>query len=359
MRGLALLLLVLLPARAWAQLDYEGLNRALSEAVVVPAYERLAEAAARLPTDVGAFCERPTPESYERGLAAFDAAMDAWQRAQPIVFGPVSWDGRAARIEFWPDKNGVGARQLRKALAAMDPELVAPGGLEGKSVALQNLAALERLLFGHGEPLAAGGGSEEDRYACALATAIARFQAGLTAALRDDWTGPEGYLEAVVRAGAGNAHYAAADEASKDLLKSMAGALDTAIQLKIERPLGSSPKKARPRRAESWRSGRSLDNIVANLETARALYETPGGFGDLMIAAGSGPLDLGLRRAFADALELARSVGMPLREAVKDPEGRARLEALLQKLKSLRLLISGSLASDLGLTVGFNAMDGD
>lgn len=359
MRRLALLILLVLPAPAWAQPDYEGLNRALSEAVVVPAYQRLAGTAARLEADIGAFCEQPTPEGYEKSLAAFHAMMDAWQRAQPIAFGPVTWEGRAARIEFWPDKNGVGARQLRKALAAMDPELAAPGGLEGKSVALQSLSALERILFTRGERLAAGGGSDEDRYACALAVAIARYQAALAAGLVDDWTGPDGYLAAVLGAVGGNANYATADEASRDFLKSLVGAIDAAIQLKIERPLGASPDKARPRRAESWRSGRSLDNIVANLETAQALYIAPGGFGDLMTAVGSGPLDLGLRKAFEDALALAHSVGMPLREAVKDPEGRAHLDALLEKLRSLRLLISGSVASDLGLTIGFNAMDGD
>jgi len=344
---------------ARAEPSYETVNRALTDQVIVPAYQQMAAAMAGLDAASRAFCAAPDAASLAGAMDAFGRAMDAWQRAQPIALGPVTWNGRAARIEFWPDKSGTAARQVRRALQDRDPALVVDGGLEGKSVALQNLATYERLLYERGEQIASAGASDEDRYACALMAAIARFQAGLSAQILADWTAPGGYREAVVGAAAGNEHYAADDEPAVELLKSISGALDLAIQVKLERPLGKSIDRARPKRAESWRSGRSLDDIAANLETARQLYAVTGGFGDLLAAAGAGPLDIGLRKQFDEAVETARSIGLPLHQAVTDAPARARVEDLVAQLKRLRLLIAGPVADEIGLVIGFNALDGD
>ena len=53
--------------------------------------------------------------------------------------------------------------------------------------------------------------------------------------------------------------------------------LDNIVANKLERPLGKSLKKAKPKRAEDWRSGRALANIIANLKTIKSLYTEPGG----------------------------------------------------------------------------------
>lgn len=363
MRGRLLCLLLLgavaLGAPARAEPAYGGLNRALIDHVVVPAYRQMAAATTILSEATEDFCANPSRSGLAATVAAFHGAMEAWQRAQPIVFGPVTWDARDSRIHFWPDRGGTAARQIRRALQAQDDKLIAPGGLEGRSVALQSLSTYERLLFGRGAAIAAGDATREDRYACALAGAIARFQSQLAAEVLADWTGTDGFRDAVLTADTGNQHYLAAEEAASDFLKSLSGSLDRAIKLKLERPLGGSLELARPKRAETWRSARGFDNIVANLETARALYGTAGGFGDLLRAAGAAPLDQGLRDAFTRAIEALRGFERPLSQAVADPAARPRVEALLQDLKSLRLLVAGPLAEEIGLVVGFNALDGD
>jgi len=351
--------LVLAGGPARAQPAYQELNRVLTEQIAVPAYTHMAAAMRGLDTTTAAYCQTPGTDRWTAVLESFHAAMDAWQRAQPIAFGPVTWDGRAARIEFWPDDRGVAARQVRLALQAQDPDLVAEGGLQGKSVALQNLATFERILFGTLKAVASGENTAADRYACGFAAAIARFQAGLAAKILDDWVKPGGFREAVLNATAGNEHFLDAGEAAVAFLKSLSGTLDLAIRLKLEPPLGESVETARPERAESWRSGRSLENPVANLETVRALYAVPGSFGDLLKAAGAGALDIGMRKDFDTAVDLARSIPVPLHLAVADQAARGQLEALLEKLKSLRVLVSGPLADEIGLVVGFNALDGD
>lgn len=347
------------PGHAQEAPDYEALNRALTDRVAIPAYEDLAEAMTGLDAATRSFCQAPSESSLTSAKDAFHEAMDAWQRAQPIVFGPAAWEGRASRIQFWPDKGGTAGRQMKKALQARDAALLETGGLDGKSAALQNLSTYERILFGRGEAIASDQATADDLYACALAAAIAGFQADLSGRILADWTGPGGHREAVMTAAQGNAQYAGADEVATQFLKSLTSALDLAIRLKLERPLGKTIEKARPRRTESWRSARSLRNIVANLETARALYASAGGFGDMLMAAGAGPLDVGMRATFDEAIARAQAIDLPLSEAIADAEERAELLELLERLKSLRILISGPVAEEIGLVVGFNALDGD
>jgi predicted lipoprotein len=202
MRRAALVALVVLTgfaARAVAQ-TYDTLNSALVDAVVVPAYQAYAAAAAQVPAPIEALCADPGPAPLEVAQQAWREAMLAWQRAQTIRFGPVIDDGLAPQIEFWPDKHGTAGRQMSRALAEQDPELLDAGKLEGKSVGLTSQATLERLLFGQAlqDP-------DQGAYACAYALAVARHQADLAARLVAAWTGPDGFRAAVASAGSGNA----------------------------------------------------------------------------------------------------------------------------------------------------------
>jgi predicted lipoprotein len=357
-----LLLLILLTAvpAAGAASVFEDLNRELADRVVVPGYQRFAAATATLGAALADFCAQPTPERLQAARGAFAQAMLTWQHVQPIGFGPITAEARASRIQLFPDKTGAISRQLNRALAEKDPALVAPGGLADKSVALTGFPALEQILYADARLPAAGASGRDADYACALAAAIARNLAGLAAGVLDDWQRPGGFRDIMLTAAAGNDAYFEAEEASGDLLKSLHTALQSVIASKLEAPLGASLDQAKPRRAENWRSGLSLPGIRANLETAQALYESPGGFADaLQVLAEEDQLDQALRRGFSRALAQLDAVKLPLPTAVEDPAGRAQVEALLAEIKGLRLLVSQELAPALGLLVGFNAMDGD
>jgi predicted lipoprotein len=290
---------------------------------------------------------------------SFHAAMNAWQRAQAIGFGPVTKEGRTARFEFWPDTGGSTDRQIRRVLNERDPVLVADGGLTGKSVAVQNLATFERLLAENVSRLAGAGsaGTPEDKYACAWMSEIARFQLRLATAVTDEWV--NGFAATVIGAEAGNAAYPDARAAATDYLKSLSAMIDIVIRQKLERPMDASVAKARASRAESWRTKRSLDNIVANLESARALFVTPGGFADLLAAAGSEALAAGMKGQFDHIIASAKGLGTPLEDALGEAAMRPKLEDLLRQLRALRVLIQGPLSTETELVIGFNALDGD
>ena len=364
MRGIRLVLLLAaaltlsLPARAADVL--ETLNRQLADEVLIPAYQRFADAAAGLGTAIAGFCAAPDPARLADARHAFEQALDAWERVQPIVFGPARAGGRTMIIQLFPDTRDAVNRQLAKALAAREPALVAAGGLDGKSVALTGFPALEQILYDDARLPAPGARSEAADYACALAAAIGRNLAAQAAALLDDWQRPGGFREAVLTAAAGNDTYQSVDEAAGDYLKSLHTALQATIALKLEGPLGKSLDGAKPMRAEAWRSGRSLASIRANLETAQALYASPGGFGDALRAQpDEGQLDDAMRRGFERVFATLDGVGLPLDKAVEDPAARPKVETLVTELKALRQLVAQELAPALDLAVGFNALDGD
>ena len=364
MRGTRLVLLLAaaltlsLPARAADVL--ETLNRQLADEVLIPAYQHFADATAGLATAIAGFCAAPDPDRLADARHAFEVALDAWERVQPIVFGPARAGGRTMIIQLFPDTRDAVSRQLARVLAAKDPALVAAGGLDGKSVALTGFPALEQILYDDARLPTPGAHPADADYACALAAAIGRNLAVQAAALLDDWQRPGGFRDAVLTAAAGNDTYQSVDEAAGDYLKSLHTAFQAIIALKLEGPLGKSLDGAKPMRAENWRSERSLASIRANLETAQALYLSPGGFGDALRAqADEDQLDSALRKGFERTFATLDAIGEPLHRAVEDPAARPKLETLVTELKALRQLVAQELAPALDLAVGFNALDGD
>ncbi len=331
--------------------DFAAANRVWSEQVALPRYLAHEETTAALADSLAAYCAGET--ELAAAHAAFHAVMDSWQRLQPLTLGPIMEGFGPARVQFWPDKRGIGAKQLRSALADADPALLDEDVLAEHSVALHNLQTLELLLFGDNP-------SAPDSYACDLAAAIARHQRTLAANLHDGWQGPDGFLAEVISADSGGSDlYYDAFEVSTAYYGALAAGLDTLIATKLEPPLGDDLAGSRPKRAENWRSARSLANIRANLKTLRELFVVPAGFADLMDQTGSSALAQGLVDQFDAAVAQIDAIEVPLRDAVGEAEARAELVELLATLARIRLMVSGPVARELGLVAGFNASDGD
>ena len=349
----ALAVMLALPATALAAPlpddDYAALARAVIDQVVIPAYAEHARATRRLAPAIERHCMNPAAADATAVPKAFGEAMDAWQRASPFSFGPVMNGAGRARIAFWPGRRGSAARQMRTLLRTRDESLLDPRRLAGKSVAVKDLQALERLLFE----------VPRDAYTCGLAHAIARYQSEIAAEILDAWTREGGFRHAALAAGGDNDVYEDDSEVARDLMRALTETLESVVAQKLAPPLGESAERSKPKRAESWRSGRSLRNVILNLESTRALIETPGGFADLVTRHGEAALAESLREGFAAAISKAESITLPLRDAVTHPGERAKLLDLLQNLRALRALVAGPLSRATGILVGFNSQDGD
>ena len=335
--------------------DFAALNAAMVADYLLPRYEAFSAAGEVVDEALRQDCVDGQLDAAQSG-EAFHGMMDAWMTIQHLRFGPSEFLLRADRVQFWPDKRGVTGRHLAKLLTAQDPAALEPGRFAKGSVAVQGLSALERLLYAPPK--------DADRaFACALAEAIGANLKEIAGGLLRDWRdGPSAYAQTLISARKGNANYLDAKEASLQLAKSLRAALLLAVDFKLGRPLGETEKSAKSKRAESWRSDRSLRNIRVNLQAAEALYAgtNDAGFAALLRRqAGGEALDRDIVAAFRRSEQKLAALPSSLREALDSPDGWKQVDALRQDLRELLALISGPFSQTLDLPLGFNSYDGD
>lgn len=345
------------PQRAAAQdIDYAGLNAAVVDSYVLPRYAAFAESAAVLESTLREACADDRLAA-EEAAAAYEAAMDDWMEVQHLRFGPAMLFLRYDRLEFWPDKRGMVRRHLAQMLSQRDPAKLEPQTFANGSVAVQGFPALERLMYDSDESVWA------DPFACQLAVAIGRNIDSIAAGLLADWRdGETPYAEVVKTAAGGNETYFDAKEASLEFAKALRGALLLVEDYKLGRPLGDTAEDARARRAESWRSARSLRNVLHNLKSARALFRQTGAvsFSGLLRSQPQGEkLDAAIVGALDRLVAAVEAQPESLVAALEAPDGWAQLHAVREETGQLMELLSGPLSQVLDLPIGFNSYDGD
>jgi predicted lipoprotein len=358
--GLLATLVLALPAMA---LDRAALNRSLALDYAAPRYRALAEATSAL-RDATEYCARSGPEGLPALRSAYDSAMDAWMAAQPLRLGPITLQQRLERLAFWPDKHNSAGKQYAQALQAMDPAAVAAVAAGEGTVALQGFPAFERLLF---DETAAPGDSADPsgRFRCDLLAAIAANIANIAADVAREWgDAGQGFAASIIEPGSGNPNFGDDREATAAFLNGFMTLLQVIADQKLLRPLGRDAASAKPRLAESWRSGRSLRNIEMNLRSLDAMYRGGGqdrpGFAAVMRNTMEGNAFAAvLDDAFDRALAAATSIDAPLEQAIADPALRPKVEELRGAVKDIQRLASTHLASALGVSIGFNSLDGD
>ncbi|QIE54733.1 imelysin family protein [Pikeienuella piscinae] len=324
---------------AAAEVDHRALAERAVTAHILPGYERLLAAATAL-EGAAKTCDAETT------IGAYHAAFDAWMGVSHLSFGPAEAEGRLFSIAFWPDAKGYTPKTLRRLIAAEDPSVDDPDAFAETSVAGKGLFALDFLLF---DPEISVAGAAE--YRCRLTVAIAHDMARTSGEILSAWR--DGYAALFRSAGAeDNVVYLGAAEPTQALYKAALAGLRATLDLRLDRPLGTL-RAPHPRRAEAWRSGRSLRNIRLSLAAVDGMYETV--FAPALTDADDAPI----RSAFDYAEKSAAAAPEPLTEAVGDPGRRIRIDALRGAVHSLHDTVAAGLGVALGVAQGFNATDGD
>lgn len=357
---------LLSPVTAAAEAPWLSVNLAMVEEHVVPRYEQLAEAARGLEQHSRDFCAAPDQARLAALREQFHDTMDGWAGVQHLRFGPVELLNRYYRFQLWPDKHNTGTRQLARLLAEEDHEVLAPQRFARTSVAVQGLSALERLVFARGKGPEAFVQDGKANYRCQLVEAISHNLANMSAELAQEWrASPPPLAQLFLQSGEliGERMKDKSLAEKRDVTAAFFSNLTTQVQSiidqKLLRPMGEPGARAKPRYLESWRSERSLRNIVVNLEALESLYDT--GFAPLLEAksAEHRALDKKIRQAFAKAHQAARQIAAPLYQALQSEEQPLAVEQLLQGMRQLQTLLTGPLPDALGIPLGFNALDGD
>jgi predicted lipoprotein len=293
---------------------------------VLPAHAAFAAAADALAAEDSCDPDRLRP--------AFHAAYDGWMGVSHLRLGPAEEDGRALAVLFWPDPKGSGWK-VQKALLGEPAAALTSARMAEQSVAARGLAGLERLLY-PAAPLPAD--------PCPLIRATADDLARTAAALAAGW---DPFATLLLTAGEPeNPRFLAPEEATQALFTQLVTGLEFTADRRIGRPLGSFDAP-RPALAEGHASGRPLRNVALALVALRDL------------ARQLAPESPRTQAAFDHALALAGRLDDPAFAAIETPEGWLKLEILQQAVRATRDSAVAEIGPALGVSVGFNAQDGD
>lgn len=337
MRFLAVLLSLLvmaLPARA-----ADDVPQRLADGFILPHYHDFTLRNDAQEKAWTAFCAKPDDAGFAAVRAAYLASADGWSAVEIIRYGPVAEQYRLERISHWPERKNAVAKALSQLLAGEGTADLVPEQFVKNSVAGQGLPALERLLFDGDDPKAAFlAASPAAQRRCAVATAIAANLARMAHEIEAAWP--------AVIAQFGNEEFAT--EMKTRLATDFIAQFVFIRDSKLRPVFGKDPSLARPRLAEGWRSGRTKQALLVNLDAAKSMAE--------IILKG---FDAYTPSMIDTARGLTAEVGSDFGALAQSPGTRQGLFLVLDAVTAVRDKANDEIPAALGVTVGFNSLDGD
>ena len=330
--------------------NYTEINLAVTDDQVIPRYAAFATASATLEQVAENFCATPGAGSLEALRVGFHDSMDAWQLIQHVQFGPITYFNWNFRLQYWPDENGTGARQLDALIAGKNTDALDSESFARESVGVQGFPALERLLFAD-DTLAA---MQADPFRCDVAMTIARNISQIATGVYQRWTDE---FRTTIASADERGFFESAEDATIDFMKSQIEPVRRIQQQKLEDVIGESASAVRVRRAESWRSARSLKNLKLNVQALDTLFN---GSGDVL-ALNTMLLDTDvatINEKFADLHTTLDALPDGLEAALEAPDGYARLQQVVAGLDAVFEALEAALKNT-DLYLGFNSLDGD
>lgn len=329
---LILALVALLPLPAFADS-----TRSIVDEHILPGFAALAETTQTLQNTAAETCTRGDPLN-----TAYNAAFDAWITVSHLRFGPTEQEDRAFALAFWPDSRGATPKALSRLIANADPVVETADTYAEVSIAARGFFALEFLLYD-----AAFADQGDADYRCQLIQTITADIAAVSDAMQQDWQND--YAAKLIEPSA-DSPYRTPAEATQELFKALNTGLQFTSENRLGRPLGTFDKP-RPNRAEARRSARSLRHVELSLTSLKSLA--------LALAADAPDIQEKLDQRFTKAIDVAARVDDPSFAGVADPGTRIKVEALQSAVESIRQAVALDLGPHLGVSVGFNALDGD
>ena len=324
------------------------------ENFIRPSFHQFAIEAEALKGDVAGLCAAPSETALEESREQFKAAVTAFSRIEFVRIGPLTVGDRMERLLLWPDRKGIALKQVQQALATKDATAAKAETLQGKSVAMQGLTALEYVLFGtDAEQLAGADGA----YRCSYGEAITTLMAGLAETIDAEWADPSGISERLINPKPDAADFRTETEVLEKLAATLVFGTETIRDQRIKPILGASGGAPKPKSALFWRSDMTVPALVANFAGLRDFFNESKfteavGYADSWIAAGA-------KVQFASAAKDGAAVTDPIDVAVGDAAQLSALQGLVTVTTELDALVGVGLSEALGLSVGFSSLDGD
>lgn len=330
----------------------------LVDKAIKPLYQELDTASQQLTAASQAFCTATDSGNFARLRTAWVNTLLAWQRTDPLLFGPAVENEVDYHINFNPPKKRV----INQLLADSTPITVA--ALEQKGVGGQGLSTLEYLLYDRDKTeadLLAAFQGEAGQRRCAYVQAASELLQRHIHTLTDAWLRQDNsFADALRQAGHGSAVFSS-DREALDLLVSKLYQTAEKLTLKLGKPMGIIIQGApNPYELEAWRSGQSIAITRAHVEGMQRLLRE-GGWLEWLRTHYDNPLaqqiTAALEQLTADYLKIPEPATDPF--VLLEQGDKQALMEFYQRSYGIQMGIKRQLAKLLDVRFGFNDNDGD
>lgn len=318
-----------------------------------PGYRDFHASAGQLQASVSTLCETPSADHLAAARAAFADTVTHWGTIEIVRLGPAIEKNRFERVLYYPDRKGLGLRQVQRLLAESDESVTTREGLAQKSVAVQGLGALEFVLYGDGEDTLL---AQKNGFRCRYGAAVAASITATASELADAWES-SAVRTAWVRPGADNPLYRDEREAITALLGILVHGAEAIRDQRIESFYKGADKVRFPKMAIFWRSENTWKSVGANLEGVQRLLRVSG-MQDLLPddqRSVIGSLDFILK----SMIRTTGKIDTDIAKALDNDEDRGRVDYLLLNGKDLIYRLNDQYGAAIGLGAGFSFSDGD
>ncbi|MBP0618133.1 imelysin family protein [Jiella mangrovi] len=320
-----------------------------------PGYANVVDAAEEASGAMDDLCRLPAGENLEDAREAFGQLVNAWSHVEFVQFGPVMEDNRGSRILFFPDRRGIGLKQVQAIISGKDESATLPKDLAAKSVAVQGLGALEYVLYGKGADSLK---TKDGNFRCRYGQAIAGNVLSLATAIQNGWAKDIGGIaERMTDPKATDPAYRSADDSLKEIVGIFITGFEAIRDLRLKPAMGESEKSAKPKLLLFYRANLALVALRADFNGLKDLF-TASNVASLLPEAHAYLKD-SIQFEFENAELTFQKISPPLTKVVTSTEDRQSLTYLQIVVDSLQTQFANQLSPLLGLSSGFSALDGD
>ncbi len=350
--GLLTGILVLSAACAGGTSDKDVLI-ALTDEVVVPAYQQAAKDAADLDETAAAFCAAPSHASLEAARTSWRTSRASWLRSRAMWFGPVM-DRRSISLLDWSPTDVDG---IDESIADAGFEIDADRVRDAMSADRRGFGAMEHLLF-PGNTLQ----TVADRPShCAYLLALTRVAREETAAIEADWTSGGEQATPYRDYFTDRAQLSLISEvAVGEVVRVQVFLIRDIVHMRLASALGLRGDGPDLAAIPGNVAGNGLADLRNELLGMQDVYQGAGEDSpgiSALVQPLSEDTDRRVRDRLAAAINAVDAVEGPLRVAVQ--ERPQQVNALYEQLSSLQTVLATEVVSLLGVSVGFSDTDGD
>lgn len=318
----------------------------LADDVILAGYKNLNSNAEKLVQATMTLIETPNQANLEAAQNAWKVARSPWEQGEAHIFGPIDALSIDPHLDTWP----LNTTDLATVVA--DSGNISAEVIKGFNDDVQGFHTMEYLLFGDGvednvKDIAELNDNERE-YLKATAEVFQEYtntlETAWTTNYQPDDSASKPYV-ALIK-GADNDVYGSQTAVIEELINGMIGIVDEVGNGKIADPFGASIDAADTSLVESQYSWNSLrdfsDNIVGVLNVYNGEFEGEAdkqGIYDF-VAAGDQTLADRVKAEIEASIAAIKAISgdsdMPFRQAIKDEQGRVRVQAAVDALSTLQ-----------------------